>query len=675
MNIKSKTSLAQFFLEKCKSINIHKPINLLFPVFLGYNFFLIIVKKKHFIRNMKSKIRIVVPMKNNARTFIQFQCNSKKPTMAKVKNKKSNLADAYAKRRKQQTQKKTLTPFEIHVNKDKQNVLGRKSKADRGLPGIARAKAISKRKNTLLVEYKVRDKDNIFLDRRIGEKNRNMSQEDRAMARFAAERVKAHTKKNIFNLNDDEVLTHRGQSLMDIEKYDDPRSDEDDYSDDNDKTGKLDKKFVGDAHFGGGVLSKLNSEMSRKDLIDQLIVESKKRKAERQKTREQTIDLTEKLDSEWRDLLPLVASSNKAMEKVEEKVKADDYDIAVRELKFEARGTPSDKLRSEEAVAKEEQEKLEKLEEDRLARMKGFSEEAEFQRRHRSADDLDDFRIEKIVEVSEDEEEDAKGILIKHDGLEEGEAGEDVEDEDEGEDAEDEGEEDEGAEDENEDEEDENEVDEEEEDEESEDDLSDLKASDSSEAEEDENEGTSDVEVEEPEKIVHTKNAAPEVVQENGVETDNSPKPNENFEAHVNMKEREAIMNQARKELPFTIKAPETYEELQTLFKDRNLDYQSVIVERLIKCYHWKLAEKNKDKLLKLFTFLLQYLQDSFSVNSVEELSRFLQILDRLCPHFYDLTHANPGATKSCLHDILKERHDDFEANAKVYPGLDQVRT
>ncbi|OXU29063.1 hypothetical protein TSAR_015178 [Trichomalopsis sarcophagae] len=624
--------------------------------------------------------------------------------MAKVKNKKSNLADSYAKRRKQQQTKKTLTPFEVHVNRDKQKVLGRKSKADTGLPGIARTKAIAKRKNTLLNEYKVRDKDNIFLDRRIGERNSGMTQEDKAMARFAAERVKAHSKKNIFNLNDEEVLTHRGQSLMDIEKYDDPRSDEDDYSDDENKTGKLDKKFVGDAHFGGGVLSKPDSEMSRKDLIEQLIVESKKRKAERQKVREQTIDLTEKLDSEWRDLLPLVASSNKALKEVElEKPKADDYDIAMRELKFEARGMPTDKLKPEEQIAKEEKVKLEKLEEDRLARMKGFSEEAEFQRKHKSADDLDDFHIERIVDEGSDNENDApdlQSILAKHKNKiknnENIEADDGDEDEEAEEDEDEEGEEDEneeveeGSEDENLSEEADEDDGEEEDGEESEDDLSDLKESESSEDEEE----IENIDINNKEKatkrdnIVHKKTESVKDSSVKSVANDDSTKgqkspvivntetvdeSTENTESYVNIEEREAIMEKARQELPYTFKAPAAYEELLDLFKDKNPDYQAVIVERIVKCNHWKLAERNKEKLLNLFSYLMQYLDTLASVNSLKDTEKFFKIFDRLCPHLYDLTQANPVGTKIHLQEILKQKHDQFENNIKVYPGLDTL--
>lgn len=64
--------------------------------------------------------------------------------MGKVKNKakKKRMSDRVVKPDSQK--KKVLNPFEIHVNRQKYSVLGRKTKNDKGLPGIARAKAITK---------------------------------------------------------------------------------------------------------------------------------------------------------------------------------------------------------------------------------------------------------------------------------------------------------------------------------------------------------------------------------------------------------------------------------------------------------------------------------------------------------------------------------------------------
>lgn len=242
--------------------------------------------------------------------------------MAKAKKKLSEKVHA----KDLKTAKKNMNPFEVHINREKMKVLGRKLKNDRGIPGVSRAKAINKRKGTLLQEYKVLNKANKFTDKRIGEKNSSLTEEDRLMARFTAERVKAHKKKSIFNLADEEVLTHKGQTLSEIEKFEDITSDGEDSLDGDE--GRLDANFVEDAHFGGGILRKTGKEgaMTHKELIDQLIAESKKRKAEKQKVKEATLELTEKLDTEWKDLLPLVTTGKKSEEEALEKPKVDDFD-------------------------------------------------------------------------------------------------------------------------------------------------------------------------------------------------------------------------------------------------------------------------------------------------------------------------------------------------------------
>lgn len=53
------------------------------------------------------------------------QRGGEKAAIGKVKEKKHN-------------------PFEIHINRVKHDVVGRKNKLDRGLPGVSRAKAVKK---------------------------------------------------------------------------------------------------------------------------------------------------------------------------------------------------------------------------------------------------------------------------------------------------------------------------------------------------------------------------------------------------------------------------------------------------------------------------------------------------------------------------------------------------
>ncbi|XP_072933490.1 nucleolar protein 14 homolog [Epargyreus clarus] len=345
--------------------------------------------------------------------------------MAKVKNKRNaGLADKVQAKKRAGVDKKKVNPFEVHINREKLKVLGKKSKHDRGLPGVSRAKAVQKRKETLGTEMKLMNKTNAFIDRRIGEKNNQLSAEDRMVARFAAERARQHTKKNIYNLADDEILTHRGQTLEQIEKFDDPRSSDDE--DEGKKFGGLDNDFVSEGHFGGGMLSKSESKdgaKSHKDLIEQLIAESKKRKAEKQKEKEQTLDLTEKLDSEWKDLQPVVFKKQRVEEEslidklLAREEKGQDYDKMMRELRFEKRGTPSDGLKNTEKQREEDRKKLEELEKQLQQRMLPDNDVATVvqPKKHRSADDLDDnFELDNDQEFMLAYDKDGKPLVPDH---------------------------------------------------------------------------------------------------------------------------------------------------------------------------------------------------------------------------------------------------------------------
>ena len=79
-------------------------------------------------------------------------------------------------------------PFEVKVNRQKFNILGRKTKNDVGLPGVSRSKAIKKRTQTLLNEYKEKEKTNVFRDKRFGEYNTKISPEEKMIKRFTLER-------------------------------------------------------------------------------------------------------------------------------------------------------------------------------------------------------------------------------------------------------------------------------------------------------------------------------------------------------------------------------------------------------------------------------------------------------------------------------------------------------
>lgn len=102
-----------------------------------------------------------------------------------------------------------------------------------------------------------------------------------------------------------------------------------------------------------------------------MVLKSKQLKYERQKEKDKTLDLTEELDKQWRQIQPLInVMVNKNKEKVEEleridlarPKKADDYDVLVRSLQFDSKAKPQDRLKTAEEIEKERLENLTKNE-------------------------------------------------------------------------------------------------------------------------------------------------------------------------------------------------------------------------------------------------------------------------------------------------------------------------
>ncbi|CAG9865034.1 unnamed protein product [Phyllotreta striolata] len=579
--------------------------------------------------------------------------------MAKTKNKKGTSSDQVHKKKEE----KKMNPFEVHVNKEKFKVLGKKQKTDMGLPGISRAKAIQKRKSTLLQEYKVQNKSNKFLDKRIGE--RGMDDDERATARFATLKMKSYTKKSIFNLADDEVLTHKGQTLSEIEKFDDPKSD--DEFDIDDKNGNLDTNFVEEAHFGGGLLKNTGKDgsMTHKDLINQLIIESKKRKAEKQKTKEATLELTEKLDSEWKDLIPLVTKSNANQPEPEKKPEVNDYDKLMRELKFEKRGTVSDRLKTEEELAKEEKETLEKLEEERLQRM-NKDDKTTTQINHRSADDLDDNFV-----YSDDNDEDN---MLSYNN--EGESNLKIEAQVNGNtlkpSTDDSINEEQVA------EEEQSESEEEELETDSEDNLSDLKESEEESDDEDVVEKT-ETKYDHKEEVEDESKDSSEATEvkfgskqskEAIREVKDLIKQSREFRENVETKEAET-KEVENPDIPFTFTIPDSYENLVKILEEHE-NHQNIVIERMIKCNHPSLSEQNKGKLGLLFAYLLQYLNDLFSdCPEKDVLKKHFELFQQLAPHIYALAQINSENAHSSTLEVIKEKFEEFRKKPKKYPDLE----
>ena len=335
---------------------------------------------------------------------------------------------------------------------------------------------------------------------------------------------------------------------------------------------------------------------SRKEWIDNMIAESRKRKAERQKDHEDTVNMTVDLDKKWKSLMPTLKSSGTIYtkkEEVDEEQDTDSYNILMRELAFEVKkGKAQERLKTEEELIAEEKERLEKLEADRMRRMKGgFDADID-------ADDVDEDR----------EEPEAKAGTESDDGDVEEESGEEEED----------GEEEEGESD-------------------DEDAYSDLEESDV----DDDDEGK-----------------------------DGKSARNKNKDVK---KDKKKEMEEAAKQIPFTFKVPETYEELMGHFDNRGPEEKSTILERMIKCNHPQFGDDNKSKLETLFALMLQHLHDCATDEEPEELEEGLATIQRLSPFLFDLAKFFPAPAAKSILSVLQEKYEEYQKNVKAYPTLETV--
>ncbi|KAG6849311.1 hypothetical protein H0H93_009501 [Arthromyces matolae] len=527
---------------------------------------------------------------------------------------------------------KRLNPFDTKVTKLKHDVGGRKVKGVTGKPAQSKQAGIEQRKNTLLKEFHERGRAGGIVDRRFGENDPSMSLEERMLERFTRERQRA-SKGSAFNLEDEDELTHYGQSLSKLDDFDDVGLG---LEDDNDEdTGKIDADIVRHAHFGGFEEDEEDEEdeparkKSKAEVMAEVIAKSKEHKLRRQMEREHEDNIRHELDQDFdalRSLLYAPEPSNAQNETQNSSSSQDaassrpavltlptvpeDYDQHVRELAFDKRAKPKDRTKTEEEIAVEEKEALEKAERRRQKRMLGLEEsDSENEgpsraKRKRGGDDLED-------DFMDDEQWDVLGAGLTEkvedavDGNSESEDGSDVEDE-------------EGS---------------NEEDEEDEDGVGD---SSESEAEEGEHEALTSA----------TKST------------------------------RSSTKGKA-KELPYTFPCPSTHEEFLDIVEDVQDQDIPTVIKRIRALYHTSLHPDNKFKLQTFTTILIDHV---LYITAPPE-PRF-SLVSSILPHIEALTTAYPVQSAEYFVEKLRIMHKNLkrglakgalDAEAKTWPGLSEL--
>jgi len=259
------------------------------------------------------------------------------------------------------------------------------------------------RAQTLLPELQRRHKVGGILDRRIGENDPHLAPEDRALQRFTREATR-RKKESVFNLeNDDDEeemeLTHGGQALDLLGPVRRGRDDfdesglglsDDEMEDDEPRKEPLLKRvrledLEADAN-GEAVVEGPVVKRTHKEIMQEVVAKSKMYKHARQEQKEDDDDIREELDKGLGDLLAALRGKPPPPPKPDTSIHPDrlailngqpkpdaskEYDKRLRQLALDKRAQPTERTKTDEEKAAEEADRLKKLENKRLRRMKG----------------------------------------------------------------------------------------------------------------------------------------------------------------------------------------------------------------------------------------------------------------------------------------------------------------
>ncbi|XP_058053923.1 nucleolar protein 14 homolog [Anopheles bellator] len=520
-----------------------------------------------------------------------------------MKTKRSRVSSEKLFQRKEPGAVRKPNPFETQVLKAKFSVLNRDPQSRQSIrasvkPGALRSRAIETRKRTLGKEFATQHKTNRFVDARKDGKNFRQQQQSNASRR-----------KEMYNLS----LTHRGQTLEELERFDDPVDNDDDDASDGEDGGLLDDAFTSAAHFGGG--SDEEDDPSRKDrktVIEEMIANAKRLKADKQRENDEVYEMMQKLDSSLKTLMPQVGEH---LRKDSDRPKLDDYDRVMREMIFERRGAPAEKLNSEEQ-ARTEQEKRETLERQRQERMKIEADRGpNVTQKHRSADALDDgcYAVEEDLQDNDIEAHDP-GTQYDASNISKEAKNNDGDDEatdqetDDGSSGEDE------------------------------DNLSDLQ-----------NGGQSSESSDEGKPEQPSIRASP---------------PQRPLDCP-----RETAIQARKYEIPQFLEFPKQYEEFVELLANRSVEHGAAIVGKLVeKCNQNHPTSKANRRLL--FVYLLQQLTDRFRVAKDPSLANDFKAVQLLTPHLYDLAVKDPIDTGNIFLEVIQEKYEEYRTSPRRYPAL-----
>lgn len=251
------------------------------------------------------------------------------------------------------------------------------------------------------------------MDRRFGENDPTMTPEEKALERFVKDKQRGSKKGSLFDLEDaedDEQLTHFGESLSfdkpgrpdDSNEADLGLSDDDRPNGDTEgrprKRRRLSDTDPSDEDSMEAHDIRLERPKTKKEVMEEVIAKSKLHKYERQQAKEDDDDLRAELDKGLPDLFALIRGNPRppqpsaaqpariagmnpdrmALLNGKDRSQADkEYDERLRQMAMDQRAKPTVRTLTDEEKLQQEAQMLKELEEKRLRRMRGGTDENE----------------------------------------------------------------------------------------------------------------------------------------------------------------------------------------------------------------------------------------------------------------------------------------------------------
>jgi len=381
----------------------------------------------------------------------------------------------------------------------------------------------------------------------------------------------------------------------------------------------LSKEYVQKMNFGGFEKvdgDRENREKSRKEIMSEIINKSKQYKRERSNEKLEKEEMTEKLDEEFSNLQKRISPLIRTKTIITTKDENDDYDVTVRTLAYEIRAHPTERLKTEEETAMEEKQKLERLERERLRRMKMDTPIDKKSLKLPSGDALEEEEDTMTMNASVFSLNEKEAYDKESNEVELSNGNDLIEDQ----------------------EENQNEDDESEDDEDRKEALL-------------ESEDTMDRSLENEEESNET---------------------SENEETEKVEEENGGLVRNEDDTIPYTFEVPNSHKQFLEWVKNRSASQLELIIQRIRACNHLALAQDNKLKLQEFYSILLKhflFVSKRESSISSEEIIAELNLLTKV---LFELSRQLPNTAASCVKDILQNMQSSLAVrlqNSKVSSG------